>query len=49
MYIVGVIAIIFIISSILSVLTEMMVNEVENGELWMLGIFIVLGVLFMVN
>ena len=49
MYIVGVIAIIFIVSSILSVFTEMMVNEVENGELWMLGIFIILGVLFMVN
>lgn len=49
MYIVGVIAIIFIVSSILSVLTEMMVNEVENGELWMLGIFIILGVLFMAN
>lgn len=49
MYIVGVIAIIFIVSSILSVLTEMVVNEVENGELWMLGIFIILGVLFMAN
>jgi len=49
MYIVGVIAIIFIVSSILSVLTEMMVNEVENGELWMLGIFIILGVLFIAN
>lgn len=49
MYIVGIIAIIFIVSSILSVLTEMMVNEVENGELWMLGIFIILGVLFMAN
>jgi hypothetical protein len=49
MYIVGVIAIIFIVSSILSVLTEMIVNEVENGELWMLGIFIILGVLFMAN
>ena len=49
MYIVGVIAIIFIVSSILSVLTEMVVNEIENGELWMLGIFIALGVLFMVN
>lgn len=49
MYIVGVIAIIFIVSSILSVLTEMVANEVENGELWMLGIFIILGVLFMAN
>ena len=49
MYIVGVIAIIFIVSSILSVLTEMVVNEVENGELWMLGIFIILGALFMAN